>query len=69
MKASPTLPYPLPHRWNVDTNDWQYADTNPSLMISEFYGKINSLVPAGIIMLQHDLIQGTRTAAVVVATA
>jgi hypothetical protein len=45
-------------RWNVDTNDWQYAESNPSLMFSEFYGQLDAVAPTGIVMLQHDLVQG-----------
>ena len=48
--------------WNLDTNDWQYADTNPTLMFSQFNAKIASLKPTGIVQLQHDLLQGSVNA-------
>jgi len=43
----------------TDTSDWQYADTNPSLMFSQFNANADTTKPLGVVMLQHDLLQGT----------
>ena len=42
--------------WNVDTLDWEYAATNPSLVLSNFQAYLAYMGSAGIIQLQHDII-------------
>ena len=42
--------------WNVDTLDWEYAATNPSLVLTNFQAYLAYMGSAGIIQLQHDII-------------
>jgi peptidoglycan/xylan/chitin deacetylase (PgdA/CDA1 family) len=45
--------------WNLDTMDWQDAQSNPNLVVSNFKTNFNNLMPSGILSLQHDLFQYT----------
>jgi hypothetical protein len=42
--------------WNVDTLDWQLAQTNLTKMLTDFEANLTPLSPNGIIHLQHDLL-------------
>jgi peptidoglycan-N-acetylglucosamine deacetylase len=44
--------------WNVDTNDWQMSGSyTPARVISEFQQQMDAIKPAGVLALQHDLMQ------------
>jgi hypothetical protein len=50
---------PEPHLPQLaDTFDWAYAQTNASWMYSQFEMYADAVVPTGVIMLQHELLQG-----------
>ena len=42
--------------WNLDTQDWNYAATNPSFVISSFQTNLAAKGSSGIIQLQHDVL-------------
>jgi len=45
--------------WNLDTNDWRDAATNPTKVTTDFNTNLAALKPLGVISLQHDIEMAT----------
>lgn len=45
--------------WNLDTEDWQLAATQPNLVLSDFQTNFPALAPYGVLPLEHDVYQYT----------
>ena len=44
--------------WALDTQDWDYAATQPSWVTANFSTNLASVFPGGIFSLEHDIYQG-----------